>query len=83
MIHISETSTISQLFFYYDSILSMLEEDRGTNSRVDAIYLDFTKAFDKVDHSILLEKLHTFLKDRPPSSRTGCRSTAHYPRPNQ
>ena len=70
-------STISQLLSYYDSILSMLVDDRGRNSRVDAIYLDFAKAFDKVDHDILLQKLHrlgvqgkihnwmaTFLKDR-------------------
>ena len=47
-------STITQLLHYYDSILTLLEEGRT----VDAIYLDFAKAFDKVDHHILLHKLH-------------------------
>lgn len=40
------------LWFY----ISMLEEDRGTNSRVDTIYLDFAKAFDKVDLSFNIKK---------------------------
>ena len=48
-------STISQLLTYYDSILTMLEEKGDT--KVDVIYLDFAKAFDKVDHTILLAKL--------------------------
>ena len=41
-------STISQLTRYYDSIMSMLEN----GNRVDSI-----KAFDKVDHNILIKKL--------------------------
>ena len=45
-------STISQLLRYHDSILSNIEEGH----KVDAIYLDFAKAFDKVDHKILLKK---------------------------
>ena len=46
-------SCLSQLLDYHDRIISLLE--RGLN--VDSIYLDFTKAFDKVDHKILLAKL--------------------------
>ena len=46
-------STISQLLFFYDDIISKLE----SGGDVDAIYLDFAKAFDKVDHNVLLEKL--------------------------
>jgi len=46
-------STITQLLKYYDDILFHLELGR----EVDAVYLDFAKAFDKVDHGILLHKL--------------------------
>ena len=48
-------STITQLLAYLDSILSILE----TGDDVDIIYLDLAKAFDKVDHGILLHKLYT------------------------
>lgn len=44
---------MSQLLEHYIKILRILEE--GWN--VDTIYLDFSKAFDKVDHSILIDKL--------------------------
>ena len=46
-------SCLTQLLQQYDRILSILEE--GKNA--DAIYLDFSKAFDKVDKGILLRKL--------------------------
>ena len=49
-------STITQLLSYYDSVLSMMEEGH----HVHAIYLDFAKAFDKVDHGILLAKLQAY-----------------------
>ena len=47
-------STITLLLKYYDSILTMLEK----KNEVDVIYLDLAKAFDKVDHDILLLKLY-------------------------
>jgi len=66
-------SCLSQLLEHCDNILSELE--KGNN--IDVIYLDFAKAFDKVDHGILCHKLkslgiggrvgrwiHNFLKGR-------------------
>ena len=49
----AKRSCLSQLLEHYDQILSILEE--GNN--VDSIYLDFSKAFDKVDTGILCRKL--------------------------
>ena len=46
-------SCLSELLAHYDNIVSILE----TGSNVDTIYLDFAKAFDKVDHGIVLAKL--------------------------
>ena len=46
-------SCLSQLLSHYDKILSLLEQ--GLN--VDVIYLDFSKAFDKLDFHIILKKL--------------------------
>ena len=34
--------------------------DLDTNTQTDILYLDFTKAFDSVDHNILLEKLRCY-----------------------
>ena len=66
-------SCLSQLLQQYDRILSYLEE--GAN--VDVVYIDFAKAFDKVDFNTLLFKiaklgiggklgrwLHSFLTNR-------------------
>ena len=46
-------STVSQLLEHYDEIISALED----NSNIDIIMLDFCKAFDKINISILLKKL--------------------------
>jgi len=46
-------SCLSQLLAHYDRVLSHLEE--GHN--VDVVYLDFAKAFDKLDFNITLHKL--------------------------
>ena len=47
-------STQTNLIEYYESILHQLE----SNTSVDSIYLDFSKAFDKCDHGIILDKLN-------------------------
>ena len=46
-------SCLSQLLDHCDRIQHLLTEGKG----VDVIYLDFAKAFDKVDHNITLAKL--------------------------
>jgi ribonuclease P/MRP protein subunit RPP40 len=46
-------STLSQLLIQYDLVLHLMES--GDN--VDVVYLDFSKAFNKVDHSLLLAKV--------------------------
>ena len=69
----NQRSCLSQLLEHQDKIISFLEE--GNN--VDSVYLDFSKAFDKVDIGILCHKLrslgvggklgvwlHSFLSDR-------------------
>ena len=46
-------SCLSQLIQHHYHVLRMVEEGRCAN----VIYLDFAKAFDKVDHGVLLSKL--------------------------
>ncbi|KAL5269743.1 hypothetical protein ACHWQZ_G003270 [Mnemiopsis leidyi] len=46
-------SCLTQLLSHYESILKNLNSGKET----DVIYLDFSKAFDKVDHGLLLKKL--------------------------
>jgi len=66
-------SCLSQLLTYFDHINEELEKGSG----VDTIYLDFSKAFDRVDFETLLKKvsslgiggklgrwIHSFLTDR-------------------
>ena len=49
-------SCLTQLLKHYDSILNNYMK----NSETDIIYLDFAKAFDKVDHKLLLKKVRPF-----------------------
>ena len=46
-------STLTQLLHHIDSILDILEQ----SGNADILYLDMAKAFDKVSHKILLNKL--------------------------
>ena len=46
-------SCLTQLLEHHNKILEELEK----SNNVDVIYLDFAKAFDKVDHGVLLNKL--------------------------
>jgi len=52
----SKRSCLSQLLAHYETILAALE----SNKSADVIYLDFAKAFDKVDHGILMHKMRSF-----------------------
>ena len=46
-------SCLSQLLEHFDTILNIIEDNNNT----DVIYLDFAKAFDKVHHTIVLNKI--------------------------
>ena len=46
-------SCLSQLLEHHEEILKMLEE----SGNVDVIYTDFEKAYEKIDHWKLLEKV--------------------------
>ena len=50
----SGRSCLSQLIEHLDNVLSLLE--KGEN--VDVVYLDFSKAFDKVDFKVALNKIN-------------------------
>lgn len=53
---VSGKSVLSNLLSFVEDVMGVL--DKG--GRVDVIYTDFVKAFDTVDHEILLKKLYLF-----------------------
>ena len=57
-------STLTQLLSHWDNIIDGLEQGDG----VDSVYLDFSKAFDKVETGVLLHKL----RDAGVLGKVGC-----------
>jgi len=52
----SGRSCLTQMLDHFDDIMQGLTNNKDT----DAIYLDYAKAFDKVDHRMLIEKLRLY-----------------------
>ena len=53
-------SCLTNLISFYDRVTCLVDEGKA----LDIIYLDFSKTFDAVTHSIVLEKLATHGLDR-------------------
>ena len=60
-------STLSQLLEHHDTVISAMEE--GHN--LDVVYLDFAKAYDKIDHCTLLHKVRALGIEGPLGSWVG------------
>ena len=55
-------SCVTQLL----SVLHTIGHDLDRNTQTDVLYLDFAKAFDSVDHALLLQKLRSYGVKGPP-----------------
>ena len=49
-------SCLTQLLHHFDDVLNNFLDGNDT----DCIYLDYAKAFDKVDHALLIKKMHRY-----------------------